>query len=234
MSLEFWSEKRKSNFEPLYLALRKKEGRVLNDDQIKSLPYLKNHPLEREWKLRQKSTKKFLKIAEKSKLKYWWEIGCGNGWFAHQLSLLPESKVIGTDVNVVELQQAERNFKKPNLHFAYCEKPNDVPQEVKVEAIVFNACIQYFEEPQSIIEACKKRFPGVKVFILDSPIYSNPKEAQEAAQRSIAYYEKMGFLELAQFYFHHCIEDFQGPRFLVKPGRNLLLRGKNPFPIFEL
>lgn len=234
MSLEFWSEKRKSDFEQLYLALREKEGRILNDDQIKSLPFLKNHPLDKEWKLRQKSTKKFLKIAEKSKLKYWWEIGCGNGWFAHRLSLLPGSKVIGTDVNVVELQQADRNFNKANLHFAYCESPTDVPQEVKVDAIVFNACIQYFEEPQSFIEACKKRFPGVKVFILDSPIYRNATEAQEAAERSKGYYEKMGFPELAQFYFHHTWNDIKKIKILVKQDRNLLLRSKNPFPILRV
>jgi SAM-dependent methyltransferase len=234
MSLEFWSEKRASSFEQLYLALRKKEGRILSDDQIKTLPYLKNHPLEKEWKLRQKSTRSFLKIAEKSKLKYWWEIGCGNGWFAHQLSLLQGSKVIGTDVNVVELQQADRNFKKSNLHFAYCESPADVPQEIKVEAIVFNACIQYFEEPQRFIEACKKRFPGVKVFILDSPIYSNNQEALEAAERSEVYYTKMGFPNLSKFYFHHSWKDIKNLSVIYKPSKYQLYGRKNPFPILQI
>ncbi len=234
MSLEFWSEKRESNFEQLYLALRKKEGRILSDDQIKSLPFLKNHTLDKEWKLRQKSTERFLKIAKKSKLKYWWEIGCGNGWFAYQLSLLPGSKVVGTDVNVVELQQAERNFKKSNLQFAYCINPTDVPEEIKVEAIVFNACIQYIEEPQSFIEACKKRFPGVRVFILDSPIYSNPKEAQGARERSKAYYEKMGFPQLSEFYYHHFWAKFKDYKLIYSPNKIYRIIGQSPFPILEI
>ena len=234
MSLEFWSEKQASNFEHLYLALREKEGRILNDDEIKSLPYLKNHPLESEWKLRQESTKRFLEIAKRSNLKYWWEIGCGNGWFAHQLSLLPDSKVIGTDVNVVELQQADRNFNNSNLQFAYCANPNDVPTEVKVQAIVFNACIQYFEEPQGFIERCKERFPNARVFILDSPIYQTHEEAREAKIRSAAYYEKMGFPGLSKYYFHHSWNDIKNMKVLSKPSKNILFRKKNPFPIIQV
>lgn len=236
MSLKYWSDKVNNDFEESYLALREKEKRMFSDEQVRKLPFLENHPLEKEWQLRQKSTKKLLKTVQKTGLKYWWEIGCGNGWFSNQLSKLPNIKALGTDVNETELKQAARLFSSSDLCFAYCQKAEDFPKEIVVDGIIFNACIQYFSEPQLFITSCRKHFPNARVFILDSPIYKNEESAQLAAKRTQDYYQEMGHPELTSFYHHHTWKSFNQVKIISKPSKIASLIGfaVNPFPVFEL
>ena len=65
---------------------------------------------------------------------------------------LPGSKVIGTDINFSEIQQAARVFQHvPNLHFIYTYAEPGVFKEKKFDIIIFAASIQYFESLQETI-----------------------------------------------------------------------------------
>jgi len=223
-------ETHQSEFEKLYVALREKEGRILSDEQVKSLPYLKDSPLTNEWKLRQESTKKFLTgIAKKGKLSVL-EIGCGNGWFSNQMALTNQNEVVGQDINLEELKQARRCFELENLNFICCYDLEQLP-DGRFDLIVFNASVQYFEFPNKTFELLKTKLKqNGEIHIIDSPFYMNQEEASAAKNRSIQYYNDKGFAPLSSFYYHHLIGELSIEKVHYKPSKIGKAFGKrNPF-----
>ena len=82
-------------FERLYVEVRKKEGRLYSNDELKNLPEIsESHHLYNEWRLRKESYKRLIKYlqSQNSSLKIV-EPGCGNGWLSNRLALIPGSKV---------------------------------------------------------------------------------------------------------------------------------------------
>ena len=163
------------------------------------------------------------------------EIGCGNGWLSHQLSTIPSSMVIGTDINFSEVQQAARVFQDiSNLHFIYTYVEPEFFKEKRFDAVIFVAAIQYFG---SFHDTIKKTLTWLRddgeIHILDSPFYA-PTELIAARQRSRDYYESTGFPGMTDYYFHHSFEDVKkfNYKFLYRPGK-LMARftgNENPFP----
>ncbi|MGB0883640.1 MAG: hypothetical protein ACPGTG_02870, partial [Flavobacteriales bacterium] len=86
----------KDEHSALYLKVRQAEHRVLSDEQVSKLPKTeKNYSLAKDWKLRTNTLHRFTTYLNKSKKPLTiLEIGCGNGWFSHQLSLLPNAKQV--------------------------------------------------------------------------------------------------------------------------------------------
>src|SRR5687767_5432876 len=76
-------------FEKTYIGLRQKEGRMYSDEELLQLPVVpKEHPHYREWQIRRRSCNRLIHHLEKKRsLLKILEIGCGNGWMAHQLAL---------------------------------------------------------------------------------------------------------------------------------------------------
>ena len=162
------------------------------------------------------------------------EIGCGNGWLSHRLSIISGSKVIGTDINFTEIQQAARVFQHiPDLHFIYTSVEPGVFKEKKFDSIVFAASIQYFP---SLSETIKKTLrllkPGGEINIIDSNFYTMA-DLSEEKHRSVLYYESAGFPEMAAYYFHHSLEDLQDFNYsILYDPKNLFYKfspNKNPF-----
>jgi 2-polyprenyl-3-methyl-5-hydroxy-6-metoxy-1,4-benzoquinol methylase len=203
------------DFEKRYTQLRQKEGRIYTDEEVGQLPEIaKTHPHYKEWQVRKKSCgrligylqKKQSAISNEQSLRIL-EVGCGNGWLSHRLSSISGSKVLGSDINFSELQQAGRVFYNiPNLHFIYSNTESDVFEDKQFEVIIFAASIQYFA---SLAETMRKTFrllkPGGEIHIIDSPFYSTA-ELGAAKQRSVLYYESIGFPEMANSYFHHSLD----------------------------
>jgi len=111
-----------NSFEDIYMKVRKAEGRIYNDDEVKHLPEIENsHRYFNEWRMRKKSMMMLLDYFEaKTKNKTVLEPGCGNGWLSNKLAGLGFSEVISLDVNITELEQAARVFPgKDNLIFVY-------------------------------------------------------------------------------------------------------------------
>ena len=106
-----------SSFSNLYVSVREKEGRLLNDDIVAKLPFFD----EKEWALRQKTSKRFINYlsTRKSGMSFL-DIGCGNGWFTNIIGNISEGNVVyGIDINREELEQAARIFKRDNIKFIY-------------------------------------------------------------------------------------------------------------------
>lgn len=224
-----------SAFEELYIALRKKEERIYNDDELKLLPQINSsHPHSNEWQVRKKSTEKLLKYleAKKTALKIL-EVGCGNGWLSNQLSTIKEATVIGLDINLTELQQAARVFKNLNLSFVYGDLRSGLFISDKFDIIVFAASIQYFPFVDEILNCAMQNLkPGGEIHILDSHFYKKNK-INQARERTYEYYAALGFPEMADHYFHHGIYELKpyDHKKLFNPlsFKNRIIKNRNSF-----
>lgn len=226
-----------SVFEQDYITLRWKEKRIYSDAELMQLPEIgEDHPYYREWCIRRESAERLLHYlsAKPGPLKVL-EIGCGNGWLAHHLALLPQTDVTACDINFTELQQAGRVFGHlPNLRFVYGSVNTDIFSGMQFDCVVCAASIQYFPCLQALM---KDIFPLLKtdgeVHIVDSPFYA-AHEQQAAGERSKAYYAALGFPDMAAHYFHHTADELTGfhPTLLYKPSRwkKIFSRHINPFP----
>jgi ubiquinone/menaquinone biosynthesis C-methylase UbiE len=224
-------------FERVYVDLRRSEKRIYSDEEVAWLPEVgEDHIYKEEWDIRKSSCKKVMRYLESkdSPLKIL-EVGCGNGWLSYQLSQIRSSYVIGLDVNLCELQQAERVFMAiPNLAFVYGDIDSASLGKQKFDIVVFAAAIQYFESLRDIVP---KIFEWLndngEIHIMDSHFYSSG-ELNAARERSSQYFRAKGFDRMKDFYFHHSLEELNDFSYsmLYNPnsGMNKVLGTKNPFP----
>jgi ubiquinone/menaquinone biosynthesis C-methylase UbiE len=224
MSIVFYSNPN-NIFSDLYISVRNKEHRFYTLEQINKLPSIeKNNVHFKEWQLRKKSTERFINyLKNKNKALNILDIGCGNGWFSNLMSNVSMSQVVGLDVNLPELEQADIAFQKENLKFVYANifESNDL-QNKKFELIVFNSCIQYFQNLPFLFKTIKKLLSiNGEIHIIDSPFYKN-NTIENARQRTQLYYKTIGFLEMANKYFHHKLYDLGDYEIRYKPPSNFL------------
>jgi len=216
-----------ADFEQLYLAIREREKRLYTDVQVSRLPDIDTmHPHCAEWQVRKQSAGHLVNYLQKKRRSLnILEAGCGNGWLAAKMAGIPLAGVMGMDINRVEINQAERVFKRDNLKFKYGPfSAGDLNGEL-FDIIVFAAVLPYFASVRGTIQLALSRLkPGGELHILDTPFYT-VEEAGPARERCIAYYERMGFPEMSRQYFHHTLDDLEGFefRFLASP-RSLLNR----------
>jgi ubiquinone/menaquinone biosynthesis C-methylase UbiE len=226
----------KNSFEEQYISLRKKEGRLFEDEDVALLPHVAElHNLKKEWEIRKASCAQLIKyLSKKEKPLTILEVGCGNGWLSNQLSRIPNAAVTGSDINGFELQQAKRVFgRESNLQFVHGDLRKGILHKQKFDIIVFAASIQYFFPLQEIMKAAFKllKIDG-EVHILDSNFYTDA-EVNEARTRSSEYFSQLGFGGMKDFYFHHTLFDLANytHNILYNPNRimNKLFKKKNPF-----
>ena len=234
MSVIYYSQP-KNDFSDLYIKVRKKENRLYSEEQIKNLPDLeKNHIHYEEWRLRKKSTARFINyIKTKNTALKILDIGCGNGWFSHLMSTVEKTEVIGLDVNSVELKQADNSFQKTNLSFVYADLFEKTGiHEQKFDVIVFNSCLQYFENlTQLFIIVNSLLVPNGEIHIIDTPFYKN-NTIENAKQRTQFYYKNLGFPEMAKNYFHHRFDDLGKHEIMHKPFLSFLNYFKKDSPFY--
>ncbi len=226
-----------SLFEKRYIELRFKEQRIYSDEELLQLPAVpKDHIHYHEWLVRKSSCNRLLHYLEKKRLPLrMLEVGCGNGWLSSLLATVPHSKVVGTDINFTELQQAARVFSHiPNLLFIYADVESEILEKMEFDCIIFASCIQYFASVSAVVkQAFQLLKPGGEIHILDSPFYK-PAETAAARKRTEAYYTNMGFAEMSGYYFHHTLAELEGfeLEMLYRPSslQQYLQRNNNPFP----
>lgn len=215
---EIFSEK-----ERIYLELRKQEGRVYIDEEVKLLPNIpSNHPLAFEWKIRKKSSEKLVKyLSGKNLTLTILEIGCGNGWLSHSLAKISDSEVTGLDINLTELSQAAKVFSdQSNLQFVYADIFDSWFEGKKFDIVVMASSIQYFQEPEkSINRLLSLLTKSGEIHLIDSPLYKSQKESGEAHKRSAGYFLKQSSPAMNQYYFHHNRLFLNSYKFrLIKPS----------------
>lgn len=201
------------HFENLYLRVREKEGRIYPDSIVKNLPHVeRNHPLFQEWQIRAKSSDKLVNyLAHKSKPMTILELGCGNGWLANRLAQIHDGNVYAVDLNTMELEQGARVFSKTHsLRFIFGNIFDDIFQPASFDLILLASSIQYFSDIQNLIRRLLDllRADG-EIHIIDSPFYTH-RSAAAARQRSIDYYQELGFPEMANYYHHHLWTELDG------------------------
>ena len=140
----FYITEAKVLFEELYIDVRTKENRLLEDEIVVQLPRVSSdHPHHEEWKKRQATCAQFIHHLKQHPPKTALDIGCGNGWFTHQISTIATS-TFGLDVGTEELEQAARCFANESTKFVCCTDWSLLPDNT-FDLITFNASLQYFE-----------------------------------------------------------------------------------------
>ena len=223
----------------LYLRVREKEGRLYSDDVVARLPFVANgHPLANEWRARSASASRLTRyLARQPKPLTILDLGCGNGWLSNLLSKSGHC-VIGADQNLYELKQAARVFSaNPNVTFLDVDIFSAPFAPETFDVILLASAIQYFSNLPVLLNVLFQYLkPQGEIHIIDSPLYTN-EEIPDAIQRSGQYYASLGFPEMAEQYFHHCVTDLNpfDPQWLYRPRprdlRQRLLRSvDSPFP----
>ncbi len=231
-----------ADFEQTYLAVRQQEGRLYPDDVVQRLPNLPSeHPLYKEWQMRRDSYRKVHTYLTRIKRPLTiLDLGCGNGWLSNKLADITDPKVYGLDKNRIELEQAANIFShKSNLIFFYGDIFEDLFPETRFDIIILASVIQYFPHLQSLLNRLQELLaPRGEIHIFDSPLYTE-ESASAARQRTIDYYQKMGYPHMANFYFQHRWSELAGFHYQVKydPSsyvqrirRRLLKELSSPFP----
>ena len=228
------------NFSKEYLKARELEKRILSDEQVLKLPnYKGENRLVNEWKLRKCSMARFHHYINKNYNRATiLDLGCGNGWFTNSLANLSNVyNVIGVDVNLHELEQAARVFKKPNLSFI-----NGNVFEIKqfvgaFDIIVINAAIQYFPDVQKLLTVLELYLKSNgEIHIIDSPFYTTNFEVRKAKQRTQEYYSKLGVPGMANHYHHQHVKNMSRFRVMYRPKNiffKLFSKNDSPFMWFR-
>lgn len=228
-------------FEERYNQVRSKEGRIYADEMLRVLPDVPaNHQYYSEWTVRKRSSHCLIRyLAAKNRPLHIVEIGCGNGWLSHRLSLISGARVTGQDINLAELQQAARVFGgASNIRFVCGDIYTDGFAVREADIIVFAASIQYFPSLEKTLQLSLQQLaPGGEIHILDSPFYE-PGEVSEAKRRAVDYFSDLGYPEMAQYYYYNtraALGAFN-PSLLYNPRSvgNRILRRKNPFPWYRI
>lgn len=219
------------DFSDKYIEIRNKENRILTDIEVKELPYTTNvNPYFKEWRIRKQSFNKVLNhLKNKNEPLHILDLGCGNGWFSNGLSQIENSKVKGLDINSVELEQANRVFNADNLQFYYGDIFQISKFEKQFNIITLNACVQYFPNFKLLLDKLKSCLaPNGEIHIIDSPFYKN-EEISNAKERTNKYYQKLGYPEMSDFYFHHSLDVIVDFKIKYKPSKNWILKLVNKY-----
>jgi len=147
-------------------------------------------------------------------------------------------RVIGADQNLFELKQAARVFlSNPNVLFLDVDIFSAPFAPEIFDVILLASAIQYFPNLPELLNVLFQYLkPQGEIHIMDSPFYAS-EEIPNAMQRSGQYYASMGFPEMADQYFHHCVTDL-GPfdaQWLYSPSprslrQRILHTFDSPFP----
>jgi ubiquinone/menaquinone biosynthesis C-methylase UbiE len=210
---------------------------------LASLPKVPvGHPLRQEWIIRQKTADKLVAYLHKARAVSLIEVGCGNGWLMNYLREQLSLDCAGIDMNVTELEQAERIFgHRDGFTLVYGDILSSAFQSSLVDVIVVASSIQYFPDLALLINKLLAFLrPHGEIHILDSPLYTT-QEAMMAKGRSTEYFRQSGHEAMNRYYFHHTWESLQefSYQVLYDPGSwqhrfNRVFRPDSPFPWIKI
>ena len=232
-----------NSFERNYINLRRAEGRLYSDDEVKHLPdYDGNSKLSKEWSIRKHSAKRLIHLLQsKGHNKLLLELGCGNGWLTNLISTSLVAQVVGLDINETELTQGSRVFQNSSIAFIYGDIFSiEFPEEL-FDSIILASALQYFNDLNKLISHLLKLLkPGGEIHILDTPFYESINEREQAKIRTKNYFEQIGHSQSDVTYCHHlwdALKPFQpdliyDPRTLSSKLTRKFASGTSPFPYF--
>jgi SAM-dependent methyltransferase len=199
-----------------YAAVRAREGRAHAGVELRSLPYLREGPLARQWQVRARSFEalvaKVVRPLERDRPLDVLDLGAGNGWLSYRLAQRGHRctavDVRNDDVDGLgaagELQRLRR--------FEIVVAPFDaVPvADASADLAVFNASLHYATDlARALAEAERCVRSGGCVAILDSPFYRREADGEAMVR------EKRAVPGLAAL---ECIEFLTGERLAAASG----------------
>ena len=227
--------------EKKYIGLRKKEGRIYTDDELRSLPEIDPaHKLKQEWAVRKQTMFKLIRHISKEQKQLILEIGCGNGWLSNAVSEKTGNYIIALDLNQFELRQGAEVFKNnERLKFVYGNIFENIFPVGIFDSVILASVIQYFHDLNQLIERIFYFLkPKGKIYIADSNFYKEDK-LQSAITRTENYYCNLGLPEMSGFYHHHSWKELTGFDYSVCNRTAIVVskiiekvsgRGKTVFP----
>lgn len=222
--------KRYESKESAYIQVRGKEGRVISDDLLKNLPGTPpEYQHHDEWAIRERNFERFKKYLCKKldKNATILDVGCGNGWMTNAIYKLGYS-VTGVDLNRLELEQAERVFgSSETLLWVYADVLRDTIPGWQYDMILLSASCQYFPDIKQLTQSLMAMLKhGGEIHLTDSIFYNSPEEMLMAKKRSEDYYMKLGFPEMADYYFHFSKSQLLDAGYKKMYPVNIFSRGK--------
>lgn len=194
----------------LYLKVREKEGRIHSDQVVARLPFMPDgDPFADEWRARSASASRLVRyLTSWQKPIRILDLGCGNGWLSNLLAGAGPI-VIGFDQNHHEMKQARRVFQSnPKLSFLEGDIFSAPFHVGSFDMIVLASVLQYFQDACKLLSVLLNYLkPQGEIHILDTSLYLDG-EVEKAKVRSREYYTSLGFPEMSEHYFHHCVSDF--------------------------
>lgn len=136
------------------------------------------------------------------------DIGAGGGWAA---SHLEAADVLAIDLIPVPETRGARRIRADMRFLPLLDR--------SVDAVLFVASLHYTGLEDAIAEASRVLRPKGLLVAVDSPIYANLRSSERAAERSVAYYAKVGYPELVARY--HPLDANTVPGVLGRHGLQL-------------
>jgi SAM-dependent methyltransferase len=97
------------------------------------------------------------------------DLGCGVGWGCELLSDIPNSQIIGIDIDEKSIIYADTHYKKSNINYLPISAEECLNNELIYDYIVSRGALEHFDNPLEIIKKLRYR----KRLIFDVP-YNEP------------------------------------------------------------
>ncbi|HLY05362.1 MAG TPA: class I SAM-dependent methyltransferase [Rhizomicrobium sp.] len=171
-----------------YTRHRANEGRALSGKQLRSLPYLREGALARQWAVRARTFETFMNrilepLAAHGPI-HLLDLGAGNGWLSHRVA------GYGNDVVAVDIRDddvdglgaaadlasdASAPFQRVKASF------DNLPfDDNRFNLVVFNASLHYATDlARALTEASRVTRSGGCVAVLDSPFYRSDQDGRD-------------------------------------------------------
>ena len=183
------------DFRQEYAHHRASEGRAVRGDQLRSLPYLAEGALARQWAVRARSFDTFVNrvlkpISSAGPLDLL-DLGAGNGWLCHRVAAyghraiaidIRDDEVDGLGAAADLLAGAAPRFQRVKASF------DSLPfDENRFDLVIFNASLHYaIDLHRVLLEASRVTRSGGFVAVLDSPFYRCDQDGRDMVAEKVA------------------------------------------------
>jgi len=202
---------RSSTAERMYHSLRTEEGWIYSDQDVRRLPDVGHDDQHvRQWRVRKRSLRRLLRYLESQHPRgSILDVGSGNGWMSNAFA---ESGfyVCALDLNFAELEQAARVFhQSKNVVWLYGDISLNIVPPDSMDAVVLASSIQYFDQVGQLLKTLIQTLrSGGEIHLIDTPFYRD-HEKKEAVQRSLDYFDRIGYPDFTPFYHHRTFEELE-------------------------
>jgi SAM-dependent methyltransferase len=172
-------------FRTEYADRRAREGRAHRGAELRSLPYLREGPLARQWAVRARTFDAFVREVvtpmERGRRLHVLDLGAGNGWLSYRLALRGHRcTAIDLRDDTVDGLGAAQELRRLAPFACLVGSFDAMPLSDRCgDLAVFNASLHYARDlGAALAEARRCLRPGGAIAVLDSPFYPRPGDGE--------------------------------------------------------